>query len=214
MNGTCEFCAGFASRVNSAPESPFWIHVPTCPDCQAMVHAYREFQNPAGHGELAFDPVEADQELAARIDSALAQGPGENPHWWNRKELWYSTAAVLIVGAGLFLGQDFKSASGPTFNGASGFVRGDEPSPGQLFASWENGSLQVTTPELPEADQVRIVFYDGAMTELLSFTFPVGSPILIAPSPTLEESVFAQVFHLAQEDVLQRGPLFSIPSAP
>lgn len=212
MNRTCEFSRDFSAKVNTPTDGPFWAHVPTCPDCQALLHAYQEFSIPADGAQLPFDLDEADKELAARLDPVFRRPSQQTAsHWWDRKEFWYSTAAVLMVGAGLFIGQDFRNAPEPGFRGNSGIVRGEESTAKQYFCVWEEGSLQVTWPEMSEADQIKIMLFDGEMTELKILAAPMAGSLQIPDSPLLKKTVYGQIIYFAKGDVLQRGPIFSIP---
>ncbi len=215
MSKTCEFSRDFSAMVNSPTDDPFWNHVTICPDCQALLHAYREFSNPVAGAELPFDLDEADKELAARLDSTFRLPSHQAAsHWWDRKEFWYSTAAVLMVGAGLFIGQDFRKTPEPAFRGNSGIVRGHESVTNQCFCAWMSGSLQVTWPEISEADEIKITLFDGKMTELETVTAPMTGSLQIPHSTLTRQAVYGQVIYLAKDDILQRGPIFLIPPAP
>jgi len=209
--------------VNSSSDNPFWSHLPHCADCQALTNAYREFLNPVAEDELSFNVNEADDELVARLDSAFDPSSKKDvpskiifdiAHWWTRKEFWYSSAAIMVVGVGLFVGQELVGYSDPGFGGDSGFVRGDETIADEFFCTRMGDFLQVTWPEYPDADQVRIILYDGDMAELEKFTNQVAGPLLISSSKLTGLAAYGQVLYLAHDDVLQRGPLFSIPPAP
>lgn len=214
MSKTCEISRDFSAMVNSPSDDPFWSHVSTCPDCQALLHAYQEFNNPVDGVELPFDLDEADEELAARLDPTFRLPSQHNAsRWWDRKEFWYSTAAVLMVGAGLFIGQDFRQAPEPGFRENSGIMRGEESAAHQYFCAWKSGSLLVTWPELSEADQIRVTLFDGKMTELETVVAPTNGSLQIPHSPLSKQAVYGQIVFLAKDDVLQRGPIFSIPPA-
>ncbi len=223
MSGNCDYSRNFSTFVNYPPSHSFWTHIPTCPDCQALVNAYREFKNPAENVDLGFDLDKADTELAGRLESALnllplQSSPGNSipktNTWWLRKELWYSTAAILLIGAGIFSGQSFIGLSEPRFNGDSSFVRGGEATSDGFFCSAENGCLKVTWPDNNGADQVQIMFFDKNMIELLSCTSVVQGPFQLSPSPLAEQAVYVQIFYLEQRDVLKRGPIFSVVPVP
>lgn len=216
MTGRCTFADQFAALVNRPAEDPFWHHAQECPDCRALVAAYREFLDPAEH-EATFDLDAADADLAARLDQNLdravapdpSPAPVALPDRRNPSRFWYALAAVLLVGVGLVYWPSGGDDAGIALPPASGVTRGDGTVLAGYEAAFQKEGLVVRWPADARADACWVVFLDKNLDEVHRAVTVADSLLILRPG-ILDRSTFAQVLFVAAGDTLARSPLFPI----